>query len=215
MKDFKSNFRYLAASALLVLSGSVVSMSAQAGDAVAGEAKAGMCGGCHGMDGNSEDGSFPRLAGQYGSYIVKQVKDFQLGHRANNDTMAGMAAMVATDQDAKDIGAFYQSQKIAGAPLVKPDQKLVAKGAEIFTKGNPKSGVYGCINCHGDKGMGRSSVSVFPIIGGQHRDYLVKQLKEFREGGRANDPAGMMSAVAKNMTDGEIDALAEYLAAQM
>ncbi len=215
MKDSNFNLRYLMASALLVVSGVSFSISAQAGDASAGEAKAAMCGGCHGADGNSADGSFPRLAGQYGSYIVKQLKDFQFGHRINNDTMTGMAAMVASDEDAKDIGAFYQSQKIAGNPLVKPNQKLVAQGAEFFVKGNPKSGVYGCVNCHGDKGMGRENAAAFPVIGGQHRDYLVKQLREFRDGARANDPAGMMGAVAKNLTDGEIDALAEYLAAQM
>ena len=189
--------------------------AAPIGDAAAGEGKAGMCGGCHGFDGNSEDATFPRLAGQYAGYIVKQVKDFQKGHRANNDTMAGMAAMVGSDQDAKDIGSFYSQQKIKGA-LTKADKKIAATGEKLFLEGNAKTGVYGCINCHGEKGMGKSkSVSTFPVIGGQHRDYLVKQLKEFRDGARGNDPAGMMAGVAKNMTDKEIEAVAEYLSAQL
>ena len=189
--------------------------AAPIGDAVAGEGKAGMCGGCHGFDGNSEDATYPRLAGQYAGYIVKQVKDFQNGHRANNDTMAGMASMVGSDQDAKDIGAFFAAQKIKGS-LTKPDKKIVAAGEKIFREGNVKTGVYGCINCHGEKGMGRSEkVSTFPVIGGQHQAYLVKQLKEFRDGGRANDPAGMMVGVAKNLTDKEIEAVAEYLSAQL
>ncbi len=189
--------------------------AAPIGDAVAGEGKAGLCGGCHGFDGNSEDATYPRLAGQYAGYIVKQVKDFQNGHRANNDTMAGMASMVGSDQDAKDIGAFYATQEIKGA-LTKPDKKVVVAGEKIFREGNVKTGVYGCINCHGEKGMGKSAkVSTFPVIGGQHRAYLVKQLKEFRDGGRANDPAGMMVGVAKNMTDKEIEAVAEYLSAQL
>lgn len=198
----------------LALGGATLSAQA-AGDAAAGEAKAGMCGGCHGFDGNSEDAAYPRLAGQYEGYIVKQVKDFQKGHRANNDTMTGMAGMVGSDQDAKDIGAYYAQQEIKGG-LTKPNKEKVATGEKLFLEGNPKNGVYGCVNCHGDKGMGKSAkVSTFPVIGGQHRDYLVKQLKEFRKGVRANDPAGMMTGIAKNLTDNEIEAVAEYLSAQL
>ena len=193
-----------------------VALNAQAaGDAAAGEGKAGMCGGCHGFDGNSEDAAYPRLAGQYEGYIVKQVRDFQKGHRTNNDTMTGMAGMVASDQDAKDIGAYFAQQEIKGG-LTKPNKEKVVIGEKLFLEGNPKSGIYGCVNCHGDKGKGKSAqVSTFPVIGGQHRDYLVKQLKEFRQGVRANDPAGMMTGIAKNLTDKEIDAVAEYLSAQL
>lgn len=189
--------------------------AAPIGDAVAGEEKAALCGSCHGFDGNSEDASFPRLAGQYAGYIVKQVKDFQTGHRANNDTMTGMAGMVGSDEDAKDIGAFFATQKMKGS-LSKPDKKVVAAGEKLFREGNAKSGIYGCINCHGEKGKGMSAtVSTFPVIGGQHRDYLIKQLTEFRDGARANDPAGMMAGIAKKMTDKEIKAVAEYLSAQL
>ena len=192
-----------------------VQAAAPIGDAKAGEEKAGLCGGCHGFDGNSEDATYPRLAGQYAGYIVKQVKDFQKGHRTNNDTMAGMAAMVGSDEDAKDIGSYFAQQKMKGA-LTKPNKDLVASGEKLFREGNAKSGVYGCINCHGEKGKGKAeNVSTFPVIGGQHRDYLVKQLREFREGARANDPAGMMAGIAKNLTDKEIEAVAEYLSTQL
>lgn len=214
MKLISRNMRFMAAAAALCGFG-VTAQAADIGDAAAGEGKAGLCGGCHGFDGNSEDATYPRLAGQYAGYIVKQIKDFQSGHRANNDTMAGMAAMVGSDQDAKDIGAFFSEQKMKGA-LTKPDQDLLAKGEKLFRQGNPKSGVYGCINCHGEKGKGKSEdVSVFPVIGGQHRAYLIKQLKEFRDGKRENDPAGMMSAIADKLTDQEIEAVAEYLSAQL
>jgi len=188
----------------------------KAGDAKAGKDKAAMCAGCHGDDGNSFVADFPRLAGQYGSYIAKQVNDFKSGHRANNDTMSGMAMTVASVQDAKDIGAYFQSQKMAKDPLVKANKKLIAEGEKLFKNGNPAKGVYGCINCHGDRGKGKSKkVSQFPVIGGQHRDYLIKNLKDFKAGTRSNDPAGMMAAIAKNLSDKEITMLAEYLAAQL
>lgn len=214
MKLVTRNMRLMVAAAA-ICGFSVAAQAANIGDPVAGEGKAGLCGGCHGFDGNSEDATYPRLAGQYAGYIVKQIKDFQSGHRANNDTMAGMAAMVGSDQDAKDIGAFFAEQKMKGA-LTKPNKELLARGEKLFRQGNPSTGVYGCINCHGEKGKGKAeNISVFPVIGGQHRDYLIKQLKEFREGARGNDPAGMMSGIAEKLTDQEIEAVAEYLSAQL
>lgn len=182
------------------------------GDPVAGKDKAALCGGCHGEDGNSASAEFPRLASQYESYIAKQVMDFQKGLRANNETMAGMAATVASIEDAKDIGAYFSKQKMAAKPIESAKQDLVVKGEKIFHEGNPQTGLYACINCHGKNGKGKAdNVSVFPIIGGQHRDYIIKQLKDFREGRRANDPAGMMGDIAKLLQDQEIEALANYL----
>jgi len=212
MKFVSAKVCFAAAATIVALCGYVTGVQAEPlGDAAAGEAKAGLCGGCHGFDGNSEDATYPRLAGQYAGYIVKQIKDFQKGHRANNETMAGMAATVASDEDAKDIGSYFSQQKMKGA-LTKPSKEVVATGEKLFREGNVKTGVYACINCHGESGKGKAAtVSVFPVIGGQHRDYLIKQLKEFRQGARANDPAGMMAGVAKNLSDKEIEAVAEYL----
>jgi cytochrome c553 len=92
---------------------------------------------------------------------------------------------------------------------------LSKKGEEIFNKGNPKKGLYGCVNCHGKSGKGKSkSNSLFPIIGGQQKAYLVKQLKDLRSGKRQNDPAGMMQDIAKKLSDKDVQAVAEYLAGQ-
>jgi len=182
------------------------------GDAVAGKDKAGLCAGCHGDDGNSFSAGFPRLASQYEAYIVKQIKDFQSGHRANNDTMTGMAAMVASVQDAKDIGAYFHSQKMSKEPIAPVDKKLAKQGKKIFNEGIPRKGVYGCVNCHGKNGKGKSkTISAFPIIGGQHKDYIIKELQDFRSGLRSNDPGGMMSDIAKKLDDKDIDAVANYL----
>jgi len=189
---------------------------AKGGDPVAGKDKAALCAGCHGDDGNSLTSDFPRLAGQYENYIVKQVRDFQSGKRANNDTMTGMAAMVASVQDAHDIGAYFASQKMAKKPLTASEKALLVKGKKLFTEGNPMTGVYACINCHGARGKGKSAKNAtFPRIGGQHRDYIVKNLTDFRDGRRKNDPAGMMTDIARKLSDGEIKSLATYLSAQL
>ena len=185
-------------------------MDVSEGDAKAGKTKSELCHGCHGVDGMSVDPTtFPNLAGQYAGYIFKQVQDFQLGNR-QDDTMSAMAGMVTSKQDLKDIAVYFQSQKkMKGKPT---NSALAKQGAKIFKDGNPKTGVYGCVNCHGKNGKGKGpTIALFPVIGGQQKAYLVKQLKDLKSGKRKNDPAGMMADIAKKLSDKEIQAVAEYL----
>ncbi len=79
------------------------------GDIKRGSEKAGLCAGCHGEDGNSEDPGYPKLAGQYESYLVKALTDYRSGVR-KNAIMAGFAAGLS-DQDILDVSAYYASQK--------------------------------------------------------------------------------------------------------
>jgi cytochrome c553 len=51
-----------------------------------------------------------------------------------------------------------------------------------------------------------------PYLTAQHPDYLIKQLRDFREGERGNDSTGIMATIAKALSDAEIDALGTYLA---
>ena len=215
----RSNLHFraiLAAVALTVGAAHAEDVMIEKGDPAAGADKSALCQGCHGGNGNSEDATFPRLAGQYAAYIAKQVHDFQKGVRANNETMAGMAATVASRQDAFDIGAYFASQKMADKPLAEVDEKLASKGRNIFYTGIPQKNVYACVNCHGERGKGKGPVITdFPVIGGQHRDYVIKELTDLRAGTRANDPAGMMQNIAKKLNDEEIKELANYLSAQL
>lgn len=78
------------------------------GDPVAGKEKSTACQACHGEDGNSPDGQFPRLAGQHSDYIVVSLENYQSGAR-KNAIMAGFAGPL-TAQDREDLAAFYSSQ---------------------------------------------------------------------------------------------------------
>ncbi len=182
------------------------------GDPKAGKEKAEMCGGCHGADGMSIDPStFPHLAGQYAGYIYKQVLDYQSGNRSADETMSAMAGMVTDTQDLKDISAFYASLKMMkGTP---GDAKLAKKGEKLHLNGNKKLGDFAaCVRCHGEQGKGLDKTNaLFPVIGGQTKAYLIKQLRDFKSGVRTNDPASMMAVVAQGMTDEEIIAVSEYL----
>jgi cytochrome c553 len=79
------------------------------GDPKAGRGKAAVCASCHSEGGNSENTMFPRLAGQYESYLIRALKDYKAGKRTN-PMMMGFASTL-DDKDMQDIAAFYASQK--------------------------------------------------------------------------------------------------------
>jgi cytochrome c553 len=79
------------------------------GDPAAGKQKAAACASCHGEDGNSENPMYPRLAGQYESFLIRALKEYKSGARTN-PMMMGFASML-NDTDMKDIAAYYASQK--------------------------------------------------------------------------------------------------------
>lgn len=180
--------------------------AAAKGDPAKGQALAGVCAACHGMDGNSAVSVNPSLAGQHADYIAKQLAEFKAGSRANA-IMTGMAAGL-TSESMADLGAYYRTQKVR-APGAK-NRDLVAQGRKLYRGGDTARGLPACSACHSPTGAGMASQ--YPRIGGQHSDYTIAQLKAFRAGERANDSAAMMRTVAAKLTDTEMSALAEYLA---
>ena len=186
---------------LALASGSTV-----AGDAAAGKTKAAPCAACHGLDGNSPNPIWPKLAGQSTQYIRKQIADYKSGARSD-PLMSAQAALLATDQDVADVAAFFTSQKQSDG-VAKAD--LAVRGEQFYRGGNLANGVAACSGCHGPVGLGNPSAK-FPRISGQHADYLTKALKDFRAGTRSNDPNGMMRGVAERMSDAEIAAVAQYV----
>lgn len=179
---------------------------ARAGDAAAGQAKAAVCAGCHGPDGNSTNPEWPKLAGQGAAYLAKQLREFKAGKRVNA-TMQGMAAPLS-EQDIADLAAFYAGQK---ARLGVADPAQVPLGRRLYRGGNAEAGVAACMSCHGPAGGG-NPLAKFPRLSGQHAAYVAKSLQDYRSGARDNDPNGMMRGIAERLTDREIKALSEYIA---
>lgn len=181
-------------------------------DAAKGQAIANqVCAACHNADGNSQLPANPKLAGQFYEYLHKQLTNFkaQGGKKAERDNavMAGMVASLS-DSDMKDVAAHFAAQKLK--PAVAKDKDLAALGQRIYRGGNAATGVAACAGCHGPAGAGMPIL--YPRIAGQFPEYVDAQLKAFRAGARANDPNGMMRAVAARMTDREIQAVSEYVA---
>ena len=71
--------------------------------------EANSCVGCHGVDGNSEVPTFPRIAGQYEDYLYQSLKSYKNGKR-NNAIMNGVASTLNDDQMRK-LSKYFASQK--------------------------------------------------------------------------------------------------------
>jgi cytochrome c553 len=65
-----------------------------------------------------------------------------------------------------------------------------------------------CAICHGTNGL---SAGGLPNLAGQPKEYLVRQLRDFRDGKR---PATIMHQIAKGYTEEQYDLLAGFFAAQ-
>lgn len=192
----------LAGSTALAAEGNAV----KSGDTAKGQAiAAGVCAACHGADGNSPIAVNPNLAGQHAEYLVKQLRNYKSGERSN-PIMAGIASTLSED-DMRNVAAYYAAQ--TPRPGAARDAKLASAGQGLYRGGNSNSGVAACSGCHSPNGAG---IPVqYPRLKGQHGEYTAAQLRAFRSGERANDPASMMRGVAARMTDAEIAAVAEYV----
>ena len=185
-----------------------IKLRSGSGNPVAGKEKSQLCQGCHGEEGISTEGLIPKLAGQYGKYIAKELRNYQAGTRSHQ-IMNAMAATI-NDDDLADIAAYFSSR-----PKMKGNGSNNELGKKLFTQGDISRTMVACINCHGVNGKGLTpNTSMFPVIGGQQKDYIRRQLVNFRKGDRTNSPNGIMNKITQKLTDDELEALAEYVSGQ-
>ena len=222
----------------LVMAASTAMAERATGDVAA--AACASCHGVKG-EGNADLG-LPALAGVPRGYFVKQIEDFRSGKRTspiktpyderlNNSEvlrsedpeaiadfyahwMIGVAKGISIE-DAKAAAGYYASldrtniQAKAGNP--RPvDPEVIAIGEELAINGDWDRDIPPCFKCHAVDGVGVEPW--FPPLAGQHPDYIVRQLKAWKNGARANDPLDLMKTVSENLTDDEIHAVAAYMA---
>ena len=179
--------------------------SAAAADLAKGqETYGGVCIACHGEAGKSVLQENPVLAQQHPEYLVKQLSEYKSGKR-NNAIMLGMAAMLS-DEDMKNVSAYLAQQK--ADPGAATDKDLVALGETLARGGIPDRNTASCAGCHSPNGAGIPAQ--YPRLSGQHAQYIVTQLNQFRDGTRDNNQ--QMTDVAAKLNDKEIKALGEYIA---
>ncbi len=174
-------------------------------DLAAGEAKASqVCVACHAADGSRGAPAYPVLQGQHPEYLAKQLRDFKAATR-KNPVMQGMAAPL-TEADIRNVSAFYASKQPKDG--VAKNKDIVALGEKIFRGGIAAKSVPACAACHSPNGAGIPAQ--YPRLKGQHADYTKTQLVDFRQGARGNSE--QMVTIASNLSDKEIEALADYIA---
>lgn len=193
--------------------------AATAGDAAAGQTKAAVCGACHGMDGNSADPLYPKLAGQHERYIARHLGLFKSGERAN-PLMLGLTATL-NPQDMRDLGAWFASQTaLRGVADETPitsgpnaGKKFYQVGETLFRGGDTQRAIPACAACHGPTGTGNPGPA-YPALAGQHARYTADLLRRYRDGtsyGSGENANEVMKGVASKLTDEEIDSLASYV----
>jgi len=109
--------------------------------------------------------------------------------------------------DINDIAAYFSSQKRKAGSH---ENVGASAGRRLYMQGIKRKGVDACADCHGDNGMG-NIFAQYPLIAGQHSDYIVTTLKRFRSGKRNNDLSNIMQDIAEKLSDEEITLLASYI----
>ncbi|MDR2924729.1 MAG: c-type cytochrome [Azoarcus sp.] len=175
------------------------------GNSANGEEAYEVCGACHLPSGAGRpDGTFPQLAGQHSTVLIKQMADIRAGLR-DNPTMYPFAVVLTDPQELADVSAYIQGLcippdhgKYEGADAA----VQVAKGKELYEKQ--------CLECHGKNGEG-DKAKFYPVIAGQHYKYLLRQMTEIRDGRRRNANPDMVKII-KPYTNDMLVAISAYQA---
>ena len=181
------------AATLLIAALTFAQPALAAGDIEVGKKIAYTCLGCHGIEGyRNAYPSFrvPKLGGQKAGYLEIALKGYRDGTR-KHPTMVGQASSLS-DQDIVDVAAY-----------------LATLGADTVAAGGTEGASFDkaatCAACHGANGI--SINAIWPSLAGQHEDYLLNSLKQYRDGTRG-DP--VMTAQAALIAEEDLAKLALY-----
>jgi cytochrome c553 len=163
-------------------------------DSPSAQSLIGACARCHGPDGNSP-GNYPSLARQNLEYTVKQLTDFKAG--ARKDIQMSSMVGILTEENIVLLATFYADENLSRPRGI--DKDLAAQGKKLAAE-------LQCASCHQKNFRGKKEV---PRLSRQKRVYLVKQMKDYRDGKRTNDN-GIKKPEVKNLTDDQIKLLSHY-----
>jgi cytochrome c553 len=172
------------------------------GDPARGEVAFKPCHGCHRKDASGRaSGTYPRLAGQHATVLIKQITDIRAGRRLNPKMEPFIQDHALSPRDIADLAAFLQSLPISPDNGKGPGIDL-ATGKELYDKD--------CAKCHGDKGEGVGE-KFYPMVAAQHYRYLLREMQFIRDGDRLNSNPEMVTVI-KPYSTSELETLADYLA---
>ncbi|MDE2398399.1 MAG: c-type cytochrome [Burkholderiales bacterium] len=195
--------------AALLLGGLACGFAAAAplqGNPVAGGKKTAMCLGCHGIydykTGFPVVLRVPKIFGQNARYIANALAEYKRGERKHPSMRA--IAETLSDQDMADLGAYFESKGTVTA--------VRGSGSGDAAEALALIGRGGCPACHGAN-FNKPVDPGYPKLAGQYSDYLYYALEAYKSNdkpfiGRGNP---IMSAMAKQFTDGQLQAITQYI----
>ncbi len=171
------------------------------------------CTACHGKEGvATNQGYFPRIAGKPAVYLYNQLRHFREGRRQNPAMRHLLSHM--SDAYLMDIAQYFSALDLPYPPpeptTVTP--RLLARGAQLVRQGDKQRDIPACTACHGAAMTGRLPAT--PGLLGLPRDYVVAQIGAWRTGSRHADTPDCMAHVAQRLSQDDIHAVSQWLAAQ-
>jgi cytochrome c553 len=173
---------------------------APAADVSVGKGTAEGCVGCHGEEGVSQTPLTPSLAGEPDDFIEWQLVYFRRGGR-KSDVMEPIAQSL-TNEDIRNFGAYYASLPPPKPEPTSASDELAQAGAKLAVQ-------HRCKSCHGDDFAG---VGPAARLAGQREDVLLKATRDFKSGTRVGSGVASMADVTFDLSEGDMQALARYMA---
>lgn len=171
------------------------------GDIARGEAAFVICQGCHRVGAlGRADGSYPRLAGQHATVLIKQLSDVRAGKRSNPKMLPFADHQSLSVQDIADIAAYLQALPVP-ADQGQGGGSDLARGRMLYERD--------CLSCHGAQGEGKAD-QFYPRLSGQHYRYLLRENRLIRDGERRNANPEMANAI-RAYSDDELASVADYI----
>jgi cytochrome c553 len=169
------------------------------------------CVGCHGKEGRAApDGYYPRLAGKPAGYLYNQLLNFRDGRR----DYGLMSELIAPLSDAylQELAGHFAALDLPyppPQPTTLPAAAL-SRAEVLIRQGDAARRLPACTACHGERLTGAQPA--VPGLLGLSRDYLNGQLGAWRSGQRRAHAPDCMAQIAKTLTEGEINAITQFLA---
>ena len=180
--------------------GEKVEALALEGDVVYGEDAYEVCGACHLPSGAGRpDGTFPQLAGQHRTVIIKQIADIREGRR-DNPIMYPFARTLIDSQELADVAAYIET-----LPIPTDNGKGAGTNLELGEMLYKRD----CVNCHHDQGQGNAA-QFYPVLAGQHYEYLLRQIGDIAAKRRRNANPDMVKVV-DGYSPKELEAVVDYM----
>jgi cytochrome c553 len=159
-----------------------------------------ICSACHLPNGAGRpDGTFPQLAGQHRTVVIKQIADIREGRR-DNPIMYPFAKTLTDSQELSDVSAYIQTLPIPHGNGKGTGTDL-ERGKQLYSDN--------CVKCHGAYGEG-DAANFYPVLAGQHYKYMLRQIRDIAAGSRRNANPDMVKIVV-DFSDEDLQAVVDYM----